>query len=82
METQLDYGNWIRKRILFILGLCTLGVGGLIIVPLGLIYRLIMAFLFVIILVSFLFPLYSYFIFSQKVINLEYSFPDADIFKI
>ena len=65
METQLDYGNWIRKRILLILGLCTLGVGGLIIVPLGLIYRLIMAFLFVIILVSFLFPLYSYFMFSQ-----------------
>ena len=66
METQLDYGNWIRKKILLILGLCTLGVGGLIIVPLGLIYRLIMAFLFVIILVSFLFPLYSYFMFSQK----------------
>ena len=66
METQLDYGNWIRKKILLILGLCTLGVGGLIIVPLGLIYRLIMAFLFVIILVSFLFPLNSYFMFSQK----------------
>ena len=66
METQLDYGNWIRKKILLILGLCTLGVGGLIIVPLGFLYRLIMTFLFVIILVSFLFPLYSYFMFSQK----------------
>ena len=66
METQLDYGNWIRKKILFILGLCTLGVGALVFIPLGLLYRLIMAFLFVIIFVSFLFPLYSYVMFSQK----------------
>jgi SAM-dependent methyltransferase len=66
METQLDYGNWIRKKVLLILGLSTLGVGALIIVPLGSLYRLIMAFLFVILLVSFLFPLYSYAMFSQK----------------
>jgi len=66
MEIQLDYGNWIRKKVLLILGLCTLGVGALIVVPLGLIYRLIMTFLFVIFFVSFLFPLYSYVMFSQK----------------
>ena len=66
METQLDYGNWIRKKILLILGVFTLGVGALIILPLGSLYRLIMAFLFVIILFSFLFPLYSYVMFSQK----------------
>jgi SAM-dependent methyltransferase len=66
METQLDYGNWIRKKVLLILGICTLGVGALIIVPLGLVYHLIMTFLFVTIFVSFLFPFYSYVMFSQK----------------
>jgi SAM-dependent methyltransferase len=66
METQLDYGNWIRKRKLFILGLCTLGVGALIFIPLGSLYRLTVTILFAITLVSFLFPLYAYVMFSQK----------------
>jgi hypothetical protein len=57
METQLDYGNWVRRKNLLILGLCTLGVGALIFIPLGFLYRLIVMILFVIILVSFLFPL-------------------------
>jgi len=66
MEPQLDYGNWIRKKILLILGLSTLGVSALIIIPLGSFYRIIMALLFLIILISFLFPFYSYVMFSQK----------------
>ena len=66
METQLDYGNWIRKKNLVILGLCTLGAGALIFLPLRFIYRLTMTILFVLTLVSFLFPLYSYMMFSQK----------------
>jgi len=66
MEIQLEYGNWIRKKILLMLGLCTLGIGALILIPLGPLYRLIMAFLFVIASVSFLFPLYSYIMFSQR----------------
>jgi SAM-dependent methyltransferase len=66
METQLDYGNWIRKKILLILGLSTLGMGALTIIPLGSLYHLITTFLFLIFLISFLFPLYSYFMFSQK----------------
>jgi SAM-dependent methyltransferase len=66
METQLDYGNWVRKKNLLILGLCTLGAGALIFVPLGSLYRLIIACLFVAACVSFLFPLYSYYMFSQK----------------
>jgi len=66
METQLDYGNWIRKKNLLILGLCVLGAGTLILVPLGSIYRLTVTILFVLILVSFLFPLYAYLMFSQK----------------
>jgi SAM-dependent methyltransferase len=66
METQLDYGNWIRRKILLILGLSSLGAGVLIIVPLDSFYRLIMAFLFLIIFICFLFPFYSYVMFSQK----------------
>jgi ubiquinone/menaquinone biosynthesis C-methylase UbiE len=66
METQLDYGNWIRKKILLILGLCTLGVGALIFIPLGSMYRLAVTTLFVLTLISFLFPLYAYVMFSQK----------------
>jgi SAM-dependent methyltransferase len=66
METQLDYGNWIRKKNLFILGLSTLGAGALIFIPLGSIYRIVVTILFAIILISFLFPLYAYVMFSQK----------------
>jgi ubiquinone/menaquinone biosynthesis C-methylase UbiE len=66
METQLRYGNWIRKKNLLILGLCTLGVGALIFVPLGPLYRLMVAILFMITLASFLFPLYAYLMFSPR----------------
>lgn len=66
METQLDYGNWIRKKNLLILGVCTLGAGVLSFIPLGFLYRLTVMILFVIMLVSFLFPLYAYVMFSQQ----------------
>jgi SAM-dependent methyltransferase len=63
---QLDYGNWVRKKILLILGLCALGMGALIFIPLGLAYKIVVATLFVIVFVSFLFPLYAYIMFSQN----------------
>ncbi len=66
METQLDYGNWIRKKNLVILGLCALGIGALTFIPLGSLYRLITIILFAIVFISFLFPLYAYVMFSQK----------------
>jgi SAM-dependent methyltransferase len=66
MEAKLEYGNWIRKKNLMILGVCVLGMGMLSFVPLGLFYRLVTTVLFVIVLVSFLFPLYSYIMFSQQ----------------
>jgi SAM-dependent methyltransferase len=66
MEMQLEYGNWVRKKSLLILGLCTLGAGALIFVPIGFPYRLIVTILFLVMLVSFLFPLYAYVMFSQK----------------
>ena len=63
---QLDYGNWVRKKILLILGLCALGMGALIFIPLGLAYQIVTTTLFVIVFVSFLFPLYAYVMFSQN----------------
>ncbi len=63
---QLDYGNWVRKKNLLILGLCALGMGALIFIPLGLVYRVVVITLFIIIFVSFLFPLYAYTMFSQN----------------
>ena len=63
---QLEYGNWIRKKNLLILGLCTLGMGLLVFIPLGSLYRMLAAVLFAVILVSFLFPLYAYIMFSQS----------------
>jgi len=66
MEPQFDYGNWIRKRNLLILGLFTLVVGGFIFIPFGSLYRVLVALLFVILLISFLFPLYAYVMFSQR----------------
>lgn len=66
MDTQLDYGNWIRKKNLLILGLIAGCTGILTAIPLGPIYRLFMATLFSIIGLCFLFPAYAYFMFSQK----------------
>ncbi len=74
METQLDYGNWIRKKILFVLGTCTLGIGLLALIPLGPVYRISMTVLFVILLVSFLFPFYAYIMFSQSGGKLQEKF--------
>jgi SAM-dependent methyltransferase len=66
METQLEYGNWVRKKILLILWLGSLALGILALIPLGPLYQIIMAALFAISFTSFIFPLYSYFIFSQN----------------
>ena len=63
---QLEYGNWVRKKILLILGLCSFGMGALTFIPLGLVYQIVATTLFVIIFVSFLFPLYAYIMFSQS----------------
>jgi len=74
MEAQLDYGNWVRKKNLFILGLCTLGAGVLLFMPFGSFYRISMIILFAVIFVSFLFPLYAYMMFSQKGGKLQEKF--------
>ncbi len=66
MEPQLNYGNWIRKKVLIILGLCALVAGALVFLPLGFYYQLAVLVLFVVLLVSFLFPLYASIMFSQR----------------
>lgn len=66
MNKQLDYGNWIRKKNLFVLGGCAFVAGMLIFIPLGAVYRFVMSFLFVILLITFFFPLYAYIMFSQR----------------
>ncbi len=66
MEAPLDYGNWIRRRRLLILGLCTLGVAALFFIPLGSLYRVAVTVLFALLFTSFLFPLYAYLMFSQN----------------
>ena len=66
MDTPLNYGNWVRKKNLALLGTCTLVMGVLFFVPLGPLYHLIVALLFMLLLISFLFPFYSFIMFSQK----------------
>jgi ubiquinone/menaquinone biosynthesis C-methylase UbiE len=66
MEAQLEYGNWIRKKNLFILGAFTLGMGMLTIIPTGSFFHIVLVILFFIALISFLFPLYAYVMFSQN----------------
>jgi len=79
------HGNTIRvreldpKKNLLILGLCTLGIGALVFIPRGSIYRIIVVALFVILLISFLFPLYAYVIFSQRGGRLQEKFYDLII---
>jgi SAM-dependent methyltransferase len=66
VQAQLDYGNWIRKKNLYILGLCIIGVAALNFIPLGFLYHLVITILSGILLVSLLFPLYAYVMFSQS----------------
>lgn len=66
MDMELDYGNWVRRRILFILGTIAFVTGLLSLFPFGVLYRGIMSCLFVVMLFSFSFPLYAYVMFSQK----------------
>jgi ubiquinone/menaquinone biosynthesis C-methylase UbiE len=66
MNVELEYGNWVRKKNLFILGLVTLILGLLVLIPFGPLYRGFMLFLFLMMLVSFFLPLYAYGMFSQR----------------
>ncbi len=66
MQAELQYGNWVRKKNLLVLGIVTLATATLFLIPLGSLYQIIIAIVFTIVLITFLFPLYAYIMFSQK----------------
>jgi ubiquinone/menaquinone biosynthesis C-methylase UbiE len=71
MTENIQYGNWIRKKMLLILGLSALGLAILFLVSLNLYLKTITGILFVVLLISFSFPLYAYYAFSPRGGNLQ-----------
>ena len=71
MTTRLKYGNWIRVRALWALGSGALAMGILSLCPLNLWIRIIAALLFVVLFISFLYPLYAYYMFSPSGGNMQ-----------
>jgi ubiquinone/menaquinone biosynthesis C-methylase UbiE len=71
MTTRLKYGNWVRLRALWALGLSALTMGILSLSPLNLWIRIIAASLFIVLFVSFLYPLYAYYMASPRGGNLQ-----------
>jgi SAM-dependent methyltransferase len=68
---KLKYGNWIRTKVLWLLGAMTLFLGILTALPVSNLPRFISGFLSLVCLVSFLFPLISYIMISPKGGNLQ-----------
>jgi ubiquinone/menaquinone biosynthesis C-methylase UbiE len=66
MTNPLNYGNWIRKKILLGLGLSSLGLAILALLPMPALLRGLAAAAALALFVSFLFPLYAYWAFSPK----------------
>lgn len=81
MTGTFEYGNWIRKKVLWVLGLSTLGMGVLGVLPLPLVVRIISGSLCAILFISFLFPLYAYYMFSAQGGNLQEKFYDLIVEK-
>jgi ubiquinone/menaquinone biosynthesis C-methylase UbiE len=71
MTTRLKYGNWIRVRALWALGLSALTMAILSLCPLNLWIRIIAALLFGVLFISFLYPLYAYYMFSPSGGNMQ-----------
>ncbi|MBI5303204.1 MAG: class I SAM-dependent methyltransferase [Chloroflexi bacterium] len=71
---DLKYGNWIRKKVLVVLSLGVVGFGILAVLPLPPIFRVIAGIFCAILFVSFLYPLYAYYLFSPKGGNLQDKF--------
>jgi SAM-dependent methyltransferase len=64
LTQNITYGNWIRKKILVVLGLSVFSLGILFLLLNNAYLQLLTAILFVILLISFSFPLYAYYAFS------------------
>ena len=71
MSTKLKYGNWIRKKKLWQLGLAAAGLAGLAALPLPLVWRVVLGCLSLVVWVSFLFPLAAYCMFAPQGGNLQ-----------
>jgi len=67
----LTYGNWIRRRVLWSLGLAVLAAAALAAAPVHPALRLSGAVLAVVLLISLSFPLYAYYAFSPTGGNLQ-----------
>jgi SAM-dependent methyltransferase len=71
MSEHIAYGNWIRKKVLAVLGLGVLVVGVLFFLLSNVYLQIITGVLLVILLISFGFPLYAYYAFSPRGGNLH-----------
>jgi hypothetical protein len=66
MPEKLNYGNWIRKKVLWILAAGILIFGILAAMPFQPVLRVLAGVGCGILLVSFLYPLYSFYMFSPR----------------
>jgi SAM-dependent methyltransferase len=71
MTQKLKYGNWIRKKNLWILGLSALSMGLLAFLLLPIWLRITFGSLCVVLTASFLYPLYAYLMFSPRGGNMQ-----------
>jgi SAM-dependent methyltransferase len=71
MAKQFKYGNWIRKKVLWILGLSALGLGVLCFLPLAIYLRVLIGVLFLMVFISFILPCYAYIKFAPRGGNLQ-----------
>ncbi len=68
---KLQYGNWIRRKMLWLLGLASLALLILALLPLPAVVRIVCSILGAAVLASFLYPLYSYAMFSPRGGNIQ-----------
>lgn len=79
---ELNYGNWIRTRVLFILGLSALIMGFLAALPIPLALRILAGAFCIVLFLSALLPLYLFYVFSHQGGNLQENFYDLLIDKL
>jgi ubiquinone/menaquinone biosynthesis C-methylase UbiE len=71
LTQAITYGNWIRKKVLLVLGSGLLIAGILFFLSSNVYLQIVTGLLFVILLISFSFPLYAYYAFSPRGGNLQ-----------
>jgi ubiquinone/menaquinone biosynthesis C-methylase UbiE len=68
---NIQYGNWIRKKVLLVLGSGALILGILFFLLSNVYLQIVTGLLFVILLISFSIPLYAYYAFSPRGGNVQ-----------